>query len=136
MNGTKSVIQHLQKQISSGQLSPGKRLPSERALAYQMGVSRSSVQSALRELESLGLVLRQPNCRPLVLPTRTKHASLGIQAADQIAIWILPDMQDLGGTMILQGIRSVFGAENYRLLIGCPPSHERAVIHKAEIEDR
>ncbi len=134
MSGRKSVVQEIERQISSGALAPGMRLPSERSLAAEMRVSRASIQSALRELESLGLVLRQPNCRPLVLPTKTKHSSLGIQAADQIAIWILPDMQDLGGAMMLQEIRSVFGVGNYRLLIGCPPSHEKAVIQGAEIE--
>jgi LacI family transcriptional regulator len=36
--------------------------------------------------------------------------------------------------MMLQGIRSAFGSENYRLLIGCPPSYEPDVIERAEIE--
>jgi LacI family transcriptional regulator len=134
MSGRKAIVHRIQERISSGTLSPGMRLPSERSLATEMGVSRASVQSALRELESLGLLLRQPNCRPLVLPTRSKFASGGVRAADQIAIWILPDMQDLGGAMMLQGIRSVFGTGNYRLLIGCPPSYEKDVVQRAEIE--
>lgn len=130
----RSVVAEIQRRISAGSLPPGRRLPSERELASEFGVSRAAVQSALRELESLGLLLRQPNCRPIVLPTRTKASSLGVQVADQIGIWILPDMQDLGGSMMLQGIRSAFGSENYRLLIGCPPSYEREVIERAEID--
>jgi DNA-binding FadR family transcriptional regulator len=42
--------------ISSGEFAPGKRLPPERHLAQQLGVSRPSVREALIALEIAGLV--------------------------------------------------------------------------------
>ncbi len=42
--------------IASGDLPAGSRLPSERDLAAQLGVSRTTVVNAYRELESRGLV--------------------------------------------------------------------------------
>lgn len=42
--------------IGDGRLAPGDRLPSERALAEQLGVSRTTTVTAYRELESRGLV--------------------------------------------------------------------------------
>jgi GntR family transcriptional repressor for pyruvate dehydrogenase complex len=45
-----SVKSQLLKMISSGQLTPGDRLPPERELAVEMGVSRNVVREALRSL--------------------------------------------------------------------------------------
>jgi DNA-binding transcriptional MocR family regulator len=42
--------------IGDGRLAPGDRLPSERALADQLGVSRTTTVTAYRELEARGLV--------------------------------------------------------------------------------
>src|SRR5690242_20655882 len=42
--------------IGDGRLLPGDRLPSERALAEQLGVSRTTTVTAYRELEARGLV--------------------------------------------------------------------------------
>ena len=42
--------------IGTGELLPGVRLPSERDLATQLGISRTTAVSAYRELEARGLV--------------------------------------------------------------------------------
>lgn len=46
----------IRDRILSGDLPPGERLPSERDLAAQLGVNRTTVREALRALEQLGLV--------------------------------------------------------------------------------
>ncbi len=53
------VTAQIRQMIVSGQLTIGRRLPAERDLAVQLGVSRSSVREALRVLEIAGLVTLQ-----------------------------------------------------------------------------
>jgi DNA-binding transcriptional MocR family regulator len=50
------LAESLAWRISTGDLSQGARLPSERDLARQLGVSRTTAVSAYRELEARGLV--------------------------------------------------------------------------------
>lgn len=50
------VAGQLKKAIIDGVFTMGERLPSERELSEQMGVSRPSVRAALHELEVLGMV--------------------------------------------------------------------------------
>jgi GntR family transcriptional repressor for pyruvate dehydrogenase complex len=50
------VVLYIEQLIQSGQLKPGDRLPAERELARQVGVSRPSVRSGLHSLAALGVV--------------------------------------------------------------------------------
>jgi DNA-binding transcriptional MocR family regulator len=50
------VLGALQHAIEDGTLAPATRLPSERDLAQELGISRTTVTTAYRELESRGLV--------------------------------------------------------------------------------
>lgn len=51
------VVEQVEQAVLSGELSPGDRLPSERELMAQFGVSRSTVREALRVLQA-GDVIR------------------------------------------------------------------------------
>ncbi|GAB6086369.1 FadR/GntR family transcriptional regulator [Alkaliphilus crotonatoxidans] len=50
------VIEQIQGMIANGDLKKGDKLPSERQLAEQLGVSRTSVREALRALQIIGLI--------------------------------------------------------------------------------
>lgn len=50
------VIAQIRAAILSGQFHPGDRLPTEREMAEQFGVSRVTVRDALRTLEASGLI--------------------------------------------------------------------------------
>lgn len=50
------VAAQIEKMIRSGQIETGSRLPSERELAVQLGVSRPSVREAMVALEIAGLI--------------------------------------------------------------------------------
>ncbi len=52
----RKIAEQLSQLIASGELSPGQRLPAERDLAKQLGVSRPSVREALIALEIEGKV--------------------------------------------------------------------------------
>lgn len=50
------VIEQIQDMIMEGALEKGDKLPSERGLSEQLGISRTSIREALRALEIIGLV--------------------------------------------------------------------------------
>ncbi len=50
------VLVQLVDRILSGEFEAGERLPPERELAQQLGVNRTSLREALRQMESMGLV--------------------------------------------------------------------------------
>lgn len=51
---TEMVIEQIKKQIQSGELKPGEKLPSERKLVKLLGVSRTSVREAIQALSFSG----------------------------------------------------------------------------------
>jgi GntR family transcriptional repressor for pyruvate dehydrogenase complex len=50
------IIQQIQDAIRNGNLARGDKLPTERALSEQFGVSRSVVREAIKALDAMGLV--------------------------------------------------------------------------------
>lgn len=50
------VAQQIKEKVLSGELSSGDKLPTERDLALQLGVSRSTIREAVRALEQSGFV--------------------------------------------------------------------------------
>lgn len=50
------VVEHVLRLIEDGLLRPGDRLPPERDLAEQVGVSRSSLRAGLRSLQAMGVM--------------------------------------------------------------------------------
>jgi GntR family transcriptional repressor for pyruvate dehydrogenase complex len=51
-----AVVAHVRQLIDRGTLGPGARLPAERDLALQVGVSRPTVRAGLRTLAALGVI--------------------------------------------------------------------------------
>jgi GntR family transcriptional regulator, transcriptional repressor for pyruvate dehydrogenase complex len=51
------VVEHVRRLIERGGLGPGDRLPGERDLAHELGVSRPSVRSGLEALGAMGVVV-------------------------------------------------------------------------------
>jgi GntR family transcriptional repressor for pyruvate dehydrogenase complex len=50
------VVRHIQEMILRGELQPGDRLPPERQMAEQLGVSRTVIREAVKTLQQIGLV--------------------------------------------------------------------------------
>ncbi|GAA4932637.1 hypothetical protein GCM10023224_11060 [Streptomonospora halophila] len=53
---TQRAIEHIKGMIAAGLLRPGDRLPTERDLSAELGVSRSSMREAIRALTTLGVL--------------------------------------------------------------------------------
>ena len=54
----KQVLNILNEKISSGELKPGDKLPSEAALIKEYGVSRITIRAAITELVEEGILAR------------------------------------------------------------------------------
>ena len=67
-----NIANDLQNQIVQGKLNPGDRLPAERSLCVNFGVSRTTIREALKSLAVRGLITRRGRA---VIVTDPKDAS-------------------------------------------------------------
>ena len=65
---TQRIYVDLRQQIASGVYAPGEKLPSSRALAEELGVSRTTVSAAYDQLISEGYIQVRHGARPVVAP--------------------------------------------------------------------
>ena len=66
MNLTKRVVESFKEKFLSGEIKPGDILPSERDLAEQLKVSRTTVREAIIALTVMGLIEKQQGKRAIV----------------------------------------------------------------------
>lgn len=50
------VVERIKNMVENGELKMGEKLPTERAMAEELNVSRASIREAIRSLEVIGLV--------------------------------------------------------------------------------
>lgn len=85
----RTVLERVESDLLTGVLGPGDRLPSERDLAADLGVGRSSVREALRVLEVMGLIRTATGSGPragaivVAAPSGGMSALLRLQVAAQ-----------------------------------------------------
>ena len=83
------VLERVESDLLGGVLGPGDRLPSERELAADLGVGRSSVREALRVLEVMGLIRTATGSGPqsgaivIAAPSGGMSALMRLQVAAQ-----------------------------------------------------
>src|SRR5438132_4996017 len=83
----RQICQRLREAILSGELSEGTRLPTERALASELGVNRTTVMNAYNELASEGLIEGHVGRGTLV--RRNQFGYIGDSFEDETASWLL-----------------------------------------------
>jgi DNA-binding FadR family transcriptional regulator len=87
-----AVLHHIEDSLRSGELKLGDRLPGERALAEQFGISRASVRDAIRALEVMGVVRAAtgsgPNSGTIVVSDPS--SALGVALRMHVASHQLP----------------------------------------------
>ncbi len=79
------VADAITERILSRTLREGERLPPETELARQLGVNRSTVREALRELERSGLLERRPGSKRMTV-TRPRHRAIAKDVSRALAL--------------------------------------------------
>lgn len=98
------IIRRIRQQLHSGELKPGMRLPAERKIAEQFGISRSYVREALQTLESYGIVETKPQSGTFIV-------GLDINALDGLFVDVLKlDAYDFASLAEMRGILEVNSA--------------------------
>lgn len=92
------IINQIRGLITSGQLNPGDKLPSERKLAERLGVGRTYIRDAIAKLEFYGILKTMPQSGTVV-------AGIGITALEGLITDVLKleasDFGDLVETRVL-----------------------------------
>ncbi len=79
----RQVTDHIRERIERGTIQSGSRMPSERVLSEQFGVSRVTIRQALKDLESLGLVEVNGGIRWVRRATESSLVSRSTQSIEE-----------------------------------------------------
>lgn len=90
------LIEQMEQMLAAGQFQAGQRLPGVRELAAQAGVNPNTMQRALAELETRGLLVTQRTAGRSVTEDEKRIADLKTQLAGQRAQDFLQAMRQLG----------------------------------------
>lgn len=80
------IVAQIRARIQSNELMPGQKLPSERDLAEQLGVSRNTVREAIRMLEVSGLVTLKKGAQGGAFLNDSNTAALSQNLIDGFAL--------------------------------------------------
>ncbi|MFE7504413.1 FadR/GntR family transcriptional regulator [Promicromonospora sp. NPDC057488] len=80
------VLARIEEGLAAGTWSLGERLPAERALAEELGVSRPSVREAIRILEAMGIVRTAVGSGPGAGATVIDRPAAGLGAAVRLHV--------------------------------------------------
>lgn len=73
------VVNEIERQVFDGRLAPGMKLPPERELCEQLGVSRTALREAVRVLVSKGLLETRPGVGTIISQISSNQVSGSLQ---------------------------------------------------------
>lgn len=98
------IIRTIRQKLQNGEMKPGDRLPAERKLAEEYGISRSHVREALQTLESYGIVETRPQSGTFIV-------GLDVNALDGLFVDVLKlDAYDFASLAEMRAILEVNSA--------------------------
>jgi DNA-binding LacI/PurR family transcriptional regulator len=112
----KHIYNYLLEKISSGKLSSGDRLPSEKELCSTFGVSRITSKKALELLAEEGLISRLPGKGSFVGGGMRRKAIKNAPTSHTIGL-IISDFNEAFGTRLLYAIEETCNALGYHLIL-------------------
>lgn len=83
---SQAIVEQIKALLREGRLTPGDRLPSERDLCRQFGVSRVTVREALRILETSGLIAIKVGARGGAFVTSPSTDQVGAGLVDLMTL--------------------------------------------------
>jgi len=108
---------HIAFLVADGELAPGERLPSIRALATQLGVNVNTIRAAYTELERDGLVLTRHGVGTVVLAAPPGRLPAGIRPLGVNTVAVLIGGLDPFYLALLRGIEDVAAEQGTLVLI-------------------
>jgi GntR family transcriptional regulator, transcriptional repressor for pyruvate dehydrogenase complex len=122
-----AIAEQIRTAIVTGQLGQGDRLPPERELAEQFGVSRVTVRDALRALEAMGLIDVRVGARGGAFVTVPSGEVVGQTMSDMMMMQAITPEDIVEARLIVE-----LGA----VTIACSRASDADVVHLRELCDR
>lgn len=126
------IIRQIRELISSGQLRPGDRLPSERMLCEKLGVGRTHLRDALKKLEFYGILKTLPQSGTVV-------AGMGLPALEGLITDMLNlhenDFKSLVETRVILETNSAILAAQHRTLDDLVELENALNAHKEKVKE-
>ncbi len=90
------LVEKLQIEIISGKLKPGERIPSVRELALALKVNPNTLQKALSELETEGLIFTERTNGKFVTENSKLIDNKKNEMAKKVVLKYISDMENIG----------------------------------------
>ncbi len=92
------LVEQVQQAVAGGRYAPGEKLPGVREMAAEAGVNPNTMQRALAELETRGLLAAQRTAGRYVTQDTARIAALKGQLAQEAARRYAASMREIGCT--------------------------------------
>jgi GntR family transcriptional regulator, transcriptional repressor for pyruvate dehydrogenase complex len=142
-----AVTEQLKQSILRGEFEPGAKLPPERLLADQFGVSRLSIREALHRLEILGFVIKRPGAAGGVFVIDLTFQSLANGFSDlflagkvsvpelrQLRVFLEPEVARLATIALTKEharrLEEAYRAEEARTALSLDNFDKRSAVHR------
>jgi GntR family transcriptional regulator, transcriptional repressor for pyruvate dehydrogenase complex len=94
-NVSERIVSQIEQLLTSGELKPGDRLPSEREMAQLLGASRPSLREAIRILQTRGRLLVKHGQGVFVTEPQSTQALRAAFTNAEISLYELFDMREV-----------------------------------------
>ncbi|MEQ9230430.1 MAG: FadR/GntR family transcriptional regulator [Cyclobacteriaceae bacterium] len=125
------IIRQIKDLISSGQLKPGDKLPSERMMCERLGVGRTHLRDALKKLEFYGILKTLPQSGTVV-------AGMGLPALEGLITDMLSlhdnDFKSLVETRVILETNSAMLAAKNRTVDDLVEIEHALMAHKEKVK--
>jgi DNA-binding LacI/PurR family transcriptional regulator len=111
----KHIYYQVLKNISSGKLAPGDRIPSEKELCEAFGVSRITSKKALEMLADQGIINRRPGMGSFVADAYREEQEEG--SGFRTIGLLISDFNDAFGTRLVYSVEETCSALGYHMIL-------------------